>query len=270
MDSLTCAPVQISGSPSAQGGPSTWNGPTSDVSALRPREKILHFVRHAEGVHNLDRSSLKTMAAHDARLTPTGMKQCEALQSVARELRPELIVSSPLTRTLHTASLSFAPQCASGTPIVALEELRETVNYLCDARRPLSEIRAEYPDVDFSACPHDEDFFWRTFEQHYGSQDVYQGLRETSDLSALACRARAALAWLGARPEREIVVVSHSAFLMNLFGFGQPSSGRRNLRGLPPCVQYADHQVALWMMSSFANAEMRTVVAHFPDTGSAH
>jgi hypothetical protein len=60
-------------------------------------------------------------------------RQCERLALNARDLRPEVIVTSPLTRTVQTAALSFAPQLAAGVPLVALEAVRETVNYLCDA-----------------------------------------------------------------------------------------------------------------------------------------
>jgi hypothetical protein len=83
-------------------------------------------------------------------------------------------------------------------------------------------------------------------------------------MKALVARARQAVTWLGTRPEKELVVVSHSAFLMHLFGFGHPAA-RKSLRNQPPCFVYDDQQVGLWMISVFANAEMRTVVARFGD-----
>ena len=68
--------------------------------------------------------------------------------------------------------------------------------------------------------PDDVDEVWASFERRLGSQQAFLGLRETADLGGLAARARRALAWIGRRPEREIVVVSHQAFLTHLTHFG--------------------------------------------------
>jgi hypothetical protein len=64
----------------------------------------------------------------------------------------ELIVTSPQTRCIQTALLSF-PTLAAGTtpnrkvPILAHESVRETVNYVCDQRRTVRELATEYPQV---------------------------------------------------------------------------------------------------------------------------
>lgn len=260
------------GAPAAYGRPSTWNGPLAraDTDSLKPGEKILHFLRHAEGIHNVDRSLVKKMAAHDAALVANGVAQCEGLarDGPTSALRPQLVVSSPLTRTLMTAKLCV-PACSSASndgapavPLVALEHLRETVNFLCDGRRSLSTIAAEVPGVDFTLCANDEDAIWRHYEEIYGTQDEFDGLRETADLQALHKRAQTAVAWLGKRTETEIVVVSHAAFLRHLFGFGHEKG---NLGALPQCFEYADAHVAGFMRAYFGNAEMRSVIASFPE-----
>jgi broad specificity phosphatase PhoE len=249
------------------GGPSSWNAAGQTRDALGPHEKLIHFVRHAEGWHNVHRDKIKLPECHDANLTPEGVRQCEMLQQATQILRPQLVVSSPLTRTLQTAELSIGPQRkAAGSPLLALEEVRETVNYLCDGRRSLKKVAAaeHVPnDVDWSLCTHDHDHIWEQYEVRHGSQEEFQGLRETADLPALVARAQAAVEWLRARPETEIVVVSHAAFLMHLFQFGQPDAPRRELRTQPAVFEYESAQQRLWMMSMFSNAEMRSVVARF-------
>ncbi len=148
----------------------TWvaNG-TCDLASLSGRTKVLHVVRHAEGFHNVDRRPIYERPI-DARLTPDGEAQCAALAAATAALRPQLVVSSPLTRTLQTASLAFGAQReAVGAPLLALEAVRETVNYGCDARRPLREIRPEFPHVDFAHCPSDEDPLWAKYAATYGA-----------------------------------------------------------------------------------------------------
>lgn len=201
-------------SPPARPAAASWAGITSPGAAgvLAPNDgrKVLHLVRHAQGFHNVDGSVMRTEAGLDARLTPEGASQCAALQALTQSLRPELIVSSPLTRTLQTAQLSFGPQRAlSRAPMIALESVRETVNFLCDARRDRSVLASEFTDVDFSGCPDDADPLWRRYEKVHGTQAEYSGHRESDDLPNIATRARSAFAWLAARPEKEIVIVSH-------------------------------------------------------------
>ena len=116
-----------------------------------------------------------------------------------------------------------ATRRASGAPLLALEEVRETCNYLCDGRRPLSVISADLGlsgVVDFSECDFDHDELWASYERKHGSHEAYDGLRETAELAQLAARARAAMTWLSRRPEKEIAVVSHCAFLRHLLALG--------------------------------------------------
>ena len=215
---------------------------------LLPNEKILRFVRHAEGHHNVHRDKIKLPFTHDARLTEFGEQQCAQLQRSTAALRPHLVVASPLTRTLQTATLCFDPQrCASGAPLVALEEVRETVNYCCDGRRPLSTIALEFPSVDFTSLEHDSDEIWDRYVRTLGPVERHGDVRETGDLPALAARARAAISWLWTRPEKDIIVVSHCAFLRHLFGFGHDKGTSGKLLTQPRCVEYADAATSLFM-----------------------
>ena len=129
----------------------TWVGNGScDRAELQPNQKILHFVRHAEGYHNVDARPIHERPV-DARLTPTGEAQCASLARATVDLRPQLVASSPLTRTLQTSWLAFGSEAATApgsereaasAPIVALESVRETVNYGCDACRANNATRA--------------------------------------------------------------------------------------------------------------------------------
>jgi len=248
--------------PVISAGIAGWSG--SIGATPGPGEKLIHFVRHAQGFHNIDSAIMKQPAGLDARLTEEGCQQCAALAHKVGDLTPELIVSSPLTRTLQTSALCFGKQLAAGVPLVALESVRETVNYLCDARRPLSAIVGEVHSatgitVDTSGCEHEHDELWLAYERKHGTQAVFGGHRESANLPLLAERARAAFAWLGGRSEREIIIVSHSAFLWNTLNMARVSRGM-----VPDVVDYAgDRELETWLAARFENTEMRTVLCEF-------
>lgn len=201
--------------------------------------KVIHLIRHAEGFHNeagkKNPANYKLPEYEDAHLTPLGWAQTEALQAhVAakkKELAVELIVVSPMTRTLETAAGVFG--CASSgdskdifmresvaqenkcverptiaapadlPPVVACELCREQLGgNPCDKRRPISEQRRTFPIVDFSQIKVDEDAEWESF-----------GLGRRESVAEIQHRALCFLQWLENRPERSIAVVAHSAFL---------------------------------------------------------
>jgi broad specificity phosphatase PhoE len=158
---------------------------------LADRTKKVHFIRHAEGFHNVasretgSNECLSDMALWDARLTPAGIEQCKTLRAELAH-RPsqgrsfthfDLVVISPLTRTLETANHIFGPPRPPGVPsflaerfgernlprpkFLVREECRERWGlYTCDGRRPITDIIREFPDFDFSEVENNEDHFW--------------------------------------------------------------------------------------------------------------
>jgi len=210
---------------------------------LAERTKKIHFIRHAEGEHNvltantgsnscLHRKAGESARDHplwDARLTEKGINQARMLREYLAT-RPsgsnpftafDLVVVSPLTRTLETAEHIFGPARKPGSPafldkgetyqgrapqpkILVREECRERWGeYVCDGRRAIREIAPEFPNFDFSEIENDEDIFYTEDE------------REPDEL----CCERAVLflEWLNKRPEKCIAVVTHSSFLRHLF-----------------------------------------------------
>ena len=98
----------------------------------------IHLVRHAQGFHNLG-TEFNTLP--DPRLTPLGESQCAKLQEEhfppERQRCLSLITSSPLTRTLHTAFLTFKPalttENAKCKPVIlAIPDAQETSDFPCD------------------------------------------------------------------------------------------------------------------------------------------
>ena len=154
--------------PSSSQQPASWSGAKrvadSSLASLPSNVKLVHIVRHAQGHHNQFQGPTH-QAPHDALLTSAGEAQCAQLQQMTSELRPSLVVTSPLTRTVQTALLCFSPQAQeAGARFCALESIRETVNFMCDGRRPISAIALDFPSVDFSQCLDDQDELWANYE----------------------------------------------------------------------------------------------------------
>lgn len=237
------------------------------VHQAPPSAKILHLIRHAEGTHNVKRE-YRSPEQLDAVLTPRGVEQCQKIAErvAAKGLKVECIISSPMSRALQTAMHSFEPIWSknhddkinpSSKMIFAHEEWRETVNYICDVRRPIDTLRSVFPMVDFGNMRHDKgDPIWAYYEQQFGCDVTYAGHRESQDAEALQRRVREAWEVISQRPERSIAIVSHSAFFAHMF-----APQYEELYGM---VRYEDDGVRALMEPRFTNCELRTVAFEAP------
>jgi broad specificity phosphatase PhoE len=223
--------------------------------------KIIHFIRHAQGFHNINHED----DIFDAHLTEYGWKQAATVGQHIDSLgslnfRCQAVVTSPLTRTLETTAGIFGKPWKEGDgdplfvgqtaakgeraaqkPLTAInccppkiivwEGCREHLGpNLCDKRRRISEVAPSFPAMDFSLCQSDKDALWSPKKE---------------EKEAVKHRGLELARWLMHRPEREIAVVSHSVFLLYFMSnFGHSASIK---------VQGEMHR---W----FENCEMRTLV----------
>ncbi|EFN59905.1 hypothetical protein CHLNCDRAFT_29140 [Chlorella variabilis] len=223
--------------------------------------KVIHFIRHGEGFHNVGYSQNL-----DARLTERGWDQAHALGRHMYSQQPtagvQLVVVSPMARTLETAAGIFgidpslcafdpptmlmAAQDAQwkvrtahgglslrpGVKLVAQELCRERLGpSQCDKRQALEDAQRQFPGVDFSLIESELDLSWEAGKVESESRVVVRGFNF--------------LAWLMQRPETNIAVVTHSAFLwftLTCFGNEFAKPVRENLQR--------------W----YENCEMRTLV----------
>jgi broad specificity phosphatase PhoE len=91
---------------------------------------IIHAVRHAQGYHNLGE---EFFGLKDPALTPRGEQQCAERRqaSFQDQSKFNLIASSPMTRTLHTAYLIFNSALETQN-IFAIPEAQEISDHGCD------------------------------------------------------------------------------------------------------------------------------------------
>mmetsp|Transcript_114840 Transcript_114840/g.335893 ORF Transcript_114840/g.335893 Transcript_114840/m.335893 type:complete len:304 (+) Transcript_114840:53-964(+) len=196
-------------------------------------KKVVHLIRHGQGFHNLlsdlwkdfgrtvDPTAKGEGAADvnpydrpevlDPPLTSIGRRQAQALQPQTERLQGlELIVVSPVRRATETALLAFAPRLAApqcggqrAVPLLGNEDCAERKHAnICDKRRPMSEVKSEFPMVNWSLVTEEEDPIY--------SSTVPEAWRSVSD------RGYKLLLWLRDRPEKEVAIATHSAWLFAL------------------------------------------------------
>ncbi|XXH03282.1 hypothetical protein Hte_009680 [Hypoxylon texense] len=162
----------------------------------------LILVRHAQAAHN----ALRDFTLHDPDLTELGREQCADLRAGLIEnplaQKAELIVVSPLRRTIQTAFRSMDWLIEKGIKVEADASWQENSIKPCDTGSPVDALREEFPTVDFSKV--DPVFPDKTSP----AANQYHFTKE-----AILKRAQIALEKLYDRPEKIIIVVSHSAFL---------------------------------------------------------
>lgn len=202
------------------------------------RCKIVHLVRHAQGIHNIEgaEKDKRSPKLFDACLSPLGWEQVENLRKHVNACgllkRIQLVIVSPLLRTMQTAAIVFGGDIQSNSisanplmvenvksehaavstldcpPFIAHELCRERLGInTADKRRSISEYKNLFPAIDFSLVESNDDIMW--------APDVRESDEE------LAARGIMFLKWLWTRKEEEIAIVTHSAFLLHtLLKFG--------------------------------------------------
>eukprot|EP01043_Picozoa_sp_COSAG02_P068553 COSAG02_NODE_11424_length_1727_cov_0.836609_2_plen_358_part_00 len=89
-----------------------------------PVVKTIILLRHGESIANvMSRAGESTACLHDPHLTAEGERQASSWQQISREWGAQVVLCSPLRRTLHTALLAFDE--AAGPPIEIVPLLRE-------------------------------------------------------------------------------------------------------------------------------------------------
>ncbi|XP_043816567.1 phosphoglycerate mutase-like protein 1 isoform X3 [Manihot esculenta] len=175
------------------------------------RCKTLHLVRHGQGMHNVEGDknckSYFSPEYFDAQLTQLGWQQVDDLRKHVRTCgllkRIELVIASPLLRTLQTAVGVFggdgyadrtdslplmvanagnssrpAISSLNSPPFIAVELCREHFGVLpCDKRRNISEYQLLFPAIDFSLIETDEDILWKANVRETTEELTARGLK---------------------------------------------------------------------------------------------
>ena len=201
--------------------------PRAEELLARPEARVVHFIRHGDSRHQLRAAEQKrkgnTCRCFEDPPVPPEENRCpyfdtslvDSTLSIKGRLQAsahtvdcpaEVVLVSVMTRSLQTATVAF---CTTPTlpplnkKLIALEQLRAKIGaHMHSRRRDLSEIKPEFPGVDFSAVSHDADVLWTPGGESRLSLDL---------------RAAEFLSLLMKRPEKNIAVVTHFTMLLALF-----------------------------------------------------
>ncbi|KAG9230462.1 histidine phosphatase superfamily [Amylocarpus encephaloides] len=169
------------------------------------------LIRHAEALHNY--------TTPDPPLTENGLDiECSELSQYLLNHVPlshhvELIVTSPLQRTLQTTQHALDFLIKRGIKVIPLAEVQETTTNAIDKGSPLPSLKERWPDYD-----------WSELDPIFPEKE---GIYEFSE-RALLERGAWARKWLASRPEKVIAVVSHAGFMR--IGLGNCRYGNADYR----------------------------------------
>lgn len=175
-----------------------------NTHALHLFDKTIYCIRHGIARHNILYPMIKEQAYRgeeniDTKLTEKGKKQAEKLKEIWYERNEiELVITSPLSRTLETASILFKD---TKVPILAQELLREYPLGLDtpNKRHNRMQLIDWYPEIDFSYILSNKDTLWKEHETEL-PENLKKRVQQTKE-------------WLFLRPEKTIALVGHSTFL---------------------------------------------------------
>ena len=173
----------------------------------------IFLIRHGQSTFNAHYEAHGVDPGHvDARLTELGHRQAaearERMAALMRSIgRPELVISTPLTRALQTTQAIFG---GTGVPVEVTCRHREMLEAFCDVGRSPRELAEEFPGLKFD---HLDDPWW-----HNGPHD-HRGL-PVEPHEVFHGRVTHFGQWLAEHPNATVAVVGHGTFFRQLTGRG--------------------------------------------------
>ncbi|KAI6776426.1 hypothetical protein HG530_000371 [Fusarium avenaceum] len=119
----------------------------------------------------------------DPPLTDLGVRQARHVQHTIK-VQPDLIIVSPMTRTIQTMYIVFGDLIRNGETVVQVwPDLRESHDAICNKGISRADLAAKFPDLDFSDCPKEWNFPAHTPDDAtVRAERVRRRLKETAAL----------------------------------------------------------------------------------------
>lgn len=168
-------------------------------------KKNVYWIRHAESLSNIAESNQKII---DPSLTSLGYSQCEELKKYLQKNQIintiDLIVVSPLNRTLETCKNIINDNIINSVEIISLDEIRERINHPCHKRHSILKKKLKYKYINFNKIKNNYD-------------DMYNKFNGMEPETNVISRCEWFIKWLKARKEKNILVITHGNFLLPMF-----------------------------------------------------
>jgi len=146
---------------------------------MASKDKTLFLIRHAQSMHNayqIDHPQQKTDPyIFDAGISPEGRRQLIPLKENAKSLQVEVVICSPLTRAMQTCKAAFGDK---NVQVIVSPLCTEKLENACDIGRSVAELKADFPNFDFSNVEHDVWWYvpseFKTVENKYNYQELFR------------------------------------------------------------------------------------------------
>ena len=173
--------------------------------------KTVHFLRHAQsGFNEVYADGDPDPMLFDAPLSALGHEQVTEARAAFKVLRFDVIIVSPLTRALQTATGIFGDR---GMPMEVEALHREYLENSCDVGRHPRALSADFPGLAFDHL--DEAWWYRESEDH---NHVESPIIVQEPMDHFFGRIEAFRTSLLARPEDSVLVVGHATFFSHFSG----------------------------------------------------
>ena len=169
--------------------------------------KEIYLIRHAQSEANAASDLDNGTFYYDARLTPLGKEQALNAQNKLKNIDFDLMLCSPLTRTLQTFSLIF-PSPIKNTIILPL--VREHLDHSCDVGRQPSILQKEFPKFNFDEV---SKYWWNN------NIPIDEKKINSESIADLDRRVKKFKSWINSRSEKKIALVSHGTFISRIIHF---------------------------------------------------
>ena len=199
------------------------NDNLANIIAQRLSKKNFYFLRHAEVEYNvlerLYKGDFSKCNVYDPGITETGINQTKlTLEKYKKEIiKFDGVFVSPLTRTIQTYLL-VKNYLNKDTPIFMTDFVKEVLSY-CDKNKgkKLSVLKNELKEENINFDYMTKEYWW--FDLGKDKED------ELEERLNFGLRLKIFILWLVFRPEKNILIISHSHVHCNLQDKGIVNAG---------------------------------------------
>jgi len=167
--------------------------------------KTLYWIRHGESLSNISENNFDII---DPSLTVKGYEQCELLKKNLQNNKIidniDLIVVSPLNRTLETYINIIEEKKIHNILTISLDIIREQINQPCHKRCFITEKKKKYKYINFDEIETDKDMMYIKYAGNEPKSNVIT-------------RCNKFIKWLKKRHEKNIMIITHGNFLLPMF-----------------------------------------------------
>ena len=160
----------------------------------------IYFIRHGEGYHNLKKNGQSQHHLLYPTLTAKGISQCVNTCNNLKHVHFDLVIVSPLIRTIQTFDYVFFERNYQNA--VSIDLFREIIHSPCDYRQDIKKIKSNHSHLRFSGFDENE----LNVNQKENNDDVKNRVQ----------RIKALLSKLKQKKINNVAIVTHGALLYRL------------------------------------------------------